>query len=83
MRRSYAPLLLLFAMQFAQAFDQSHAVWDGLLERHVVLVNQGHASQLDYAGMLTVLPEARRAIAQGDYRLDFLPYDWGLNDVRK
>jgi hypothetical protein len=33
------------------AFDHSHAAWDGLLRRHVVLLEGGKASQLRYAGI--------------------------------
>lgn len=35
----------------AWAFDHSHAVWDGLLKRHVVVLDAGKASRVRYAGM--------------------------------
>ena len=35
----------------AQEFDHSHAAWDGLLKKHVVVIAGGKASQLRYAGM--------------------------------
>jgi hypothetical protein len=35
----------------AQGFDQSHAAWDALLKRHVVLERDGKASRLRYAGV--------------------------------
>jgi len=35
----------------AQGFDHSHAAWSALLKKHVVLISEGRASQLDYAGM--------------------------------
>jgi hypothetical protein len=35
----------------AQAFDHEHEVWDGLLKKHVVILEGGRASQLRYAGM--------------------------------
>lgn len=35
----------------AAAFDHSHAIWSGLLKRHVVLLRGGQASQVRYAGM--------------------------------
>jgi hypothetical protein len=35
----------------AAPFDHSHAVWSGLLKRHVVLVRGGQASQVRYTGM--------------------------------
>ena len=36
---------------FSQSFDHSHKAWDALLRKHVVLLQGGKASQLDYAGM--------------------------------
>jgi hypothetical protein len=42
---------LLLAAAPAFAFDDSHAVWNGLLKRHVVLAPERKASALDYAGM--------------------------------
>lgn len=33
-----------------------------------------------YAGQLTKAPEAQERIRQGDYKLEFLDYDWRLND---
>jgi hypothetical protein len=33
------------------AFDHSHGAWNGLLGRHVELVDGGKASRVDYAGM--------------------------------
>lgn len=33
-----------------------------------------------YAGQLTKTPEAQERIRQGDYKLEFLDYDWRLND---
>jgi hypothetical protein len=35
----------------AAAFDHSHAAWTGLLQKHVVLVQDGKASRVSYAGM--------------------------------
>ncbi|MFN9029229.1 MAG: DUF547 domain-containing protein [Betaproteobacteria bacterium] len=34
----------------AQGFDHGHGAWDALLQRHVRLINEGRASQVDYAG---------------------------------
>jgi hypothetical protein len=42
---------LLLAAAPAFAFDDSHAAWDGLLKRHVVLAPDGKASALSYVGM--------------------------------
>jgi len=33
------------------AFDESHGAWNELLKRHVVLIDGGKASRLNYAGM--------------------------------
>ena len=35
----------------AQAFDHAHAAWNALLQKHVVPISGGRASQLRYAGM--------------------------------
>ncbi|MGH8630760.1 MAG: DUF547 domain-containing protein, partial [Burkholderiales bacterium] len=34
----------------AQSFDHAHSIWNGLLQRNVVLVAQGNSSQVHYAG---------------------------------
>jgi hypothetical protein len=44
-------LLLAFATATAFAFDHSHAAWDALLRKHVVVVNGGNASQVRYVGL--------------------------------
>lgn len=36
----------------AVAFDQSHSAWTRLLAAHVVWIDHGHASRVDYAGFL-------------------------------
>jgi len=49
-----ARLILLglwFAASSALAFDHSHAAWQVLLKKHVVVLEAGKASQLRYAGM--------------------------------
>lgn len=52
MRRLAVLLFVLFAAPaLAQGFDHSHRAWDVLLKSHVVIVEQGRASQTDYAGM--------------------------------
>jgi hypothetical protein len=52
MRWCAALLLALCAMTAsAQAFDHDHKAWTTLLKKHVVLISDGRASQLDYAGM--------------------------------
>jgi hypothetical protein len=45
-------LLLSFACAAqAQPFDHAHQPWDALLKKHVVLVDGGKASRLDYAAL--------------------------------
>ena len=39
------------ALAQAAAFDHSHAAWNALLKKHVVLLDGGKASQVRYAGM--------------------------------
>lgn len=52
-------LALLLGARAALAFDQTHAAWDTLLQRHVVLSPNGNASRVDYAG-----PRKERAALQ-------------------
>ncbi|MBS0420974.1 MAG: DUF547 domain-containing protein [Proteobacteria bacterium] len=40
----------------AAAFDQTHHAWNALLSQHVVLVEGGNASRVDYTGMLSEKP---------------------------
>jgi hypothetical protein len=44
-------LALLLMPIAAQAFDHTHAAWSSLLRAHVVVLAEGRASQLSYAGM--------------------------------
>jgi hypothetical protein len=44
-------LALLLMPLAAQAFDHTHAAWGSLLRTHVVVMGEGRASQLRYAGM--------------------------------
>jgi len=41
------------------AFDHNHTQWDALTKKHVVLIHSGHASRVDYAGMLAERPVLR------------------------
>lgn len=50
---STALALPIYAQDQAQGFDQNHAAWTTLLNKHVVLIGGGKASQLRYAGMAT------------------------------
>ena len=74
MKQLVATFLLLIATGLVQAFDHSHDAWDALLKRHVVLISEGNASQLDYAGMLADRAtlesylETLSAVAEDEYR---------------
>jgi len=49
--RLLAFLVAAFIAGPAAGFDHSHKAWDALLRKHVVLLDGGKASQLDYAAM--------------------------------
>ncbi len=57
------PLVWLATPAAAQAFDHSHAAWTALLRRHVRLIDNGHASQLRYAGMAADRPALKAYLA--------------------
>lgn len=68
-------LLLLLATPLARAaFDHRHAEWSALLKQHVVLISNGNASQVDYAGFKTDQAALKRyldslsAVGEADYR---------------
>lgn len=68
-------LTLLFMTSLAQAaFDHRHAAWNTLLDRYVVLINQGNASQVDYAGFkadqaaLKSYLDRLSMVSEADYR---------------
>ena len=47
-------LLLIWALSAAcraEQYDPTHAQWNSLLGRHVQWTRDGHASEVDYAGM--------------------------------
>lgn len=52
LRRMFATLLVAGApaLAAAQGFDHTHAAWETLLGRHVKLIGNGNASQVDYKG---------------------------------
>lgn len=51
MRRLFLVCLLaLLPLSARAAFDHDHAAWSALLKKHVVLIDGGKASQVDYAG---------------------------------
>jgi hypothetical protein len=56
---------------YRKDFEQGHKGYDSLKTLFA-----RHAEQL------ADVPEARARIRAGDYRLDFLTYDWSLNDAR-
>jgi hypothetical protein len=82
MKQLLTSLLLLLISGSAQAFDHSHSAWDSLLERHVVLISDGNASQLDYTGVqadrdvLQDYLESLSAITEAEYRAGAGPNAW-------
>lgn len=73
------PLFLLLALSFsnvllADAFDHQHQIWTKLLERHVVWLDKGYASVVDYPAMQRDSVELDRyldtlsAVTQADYQ---------------
>ncbi len=53
-------LPLVFWACSAWGFDHGHAAWDALLKKHVVVLEQGRASRLDYAGMAQDRPALKQ-----------------------
>ncbi len=57
----------------AQAFDHSHGTWDELLKKHVVWINGGTASQVNYRGFQSDAWKLRRyldalsAVSQSEF----------------
>ncbi len=45
----YVIALMILCVSSASAFDHSHAKWDALLKKYVVLINDGKASRVRYA----------------------------------
>lgn len=56
---------------YAKDFESGHAGFASLA-----------ATFAKYADRLADTPEAQARIRSGDYRLEFLDYDWMLNDAR-
>jgi hypothetical protein len=52
MRKLILFIAAVFTSMSALAFDHSHGPWDDLLRKHVRLIGDGNASQVDYKGML-------------------------------
>jgi len=66
--------LALASASSAFAFDHSHAAWDALLKRHVVVAPNGVSSRADYAGFradraaLQAYVDGLSAVTQAEYR---------------
>ena len=66
--------MLLAACNAAFAFDQTHAAWDALLKRHVVVAQDGSSSRVDYAGIradqgaLHAYLEGLSSVSEAEYR---------------
>ena len=57
---------------YGKDFEKGHKGYDSL-----------QATFARHAAQLAATPEAQARVRSGDYRLDFLDYDWRLNDVRR
>lgn len=57
---------------YGKDFEKGHKGYDSL-----------RATFTRHAAQLTATPEGQARVRNGDYRLDFLDYDWRLNDVRR
>jgi hypothetical protein len=74
MKKMPAILTLILMSSTAFAFDHRHADWEALLKQHVVLITNGNASQVDYAGFkadraaLRKYLDALSAVSEADYR---------------
>ena len=55
-----AVFAVALAAQGALAFDHGHQAWGGLLERHVVVLEGGKASRVDYAGIARQRQDLKR-----------------------
>ncbi len=51
-RMFFVMLLASFFSVMARAADFDHSVWDGLLKKHVVVIHDGFATQVDYPGFV-------------------------------
>jgi len=64
MTRLLLLLMLGIFMSSVQAFEQDHAIWSGLLARHVHWNPAGTASTVDYDGMLAERPKLKAYLTQ-------------------
>ena len=89
-------LWLLTATAALAQFDQSHAQWNALLKKHLVLLDAGKASQLRYAGMaadraqLTAYLDTLAKVSEADFKswnknqqLAFLINAYNANMIHK
>ena len=66
--------VLLAAAHGACAFDQTHAAWNELLKRDVIVAASGNSSRIDYAGFkrdqdaLTLYLDGLSAVAAAEYQ---------------
>src|SRR4051812_16902618 len=72
--RSIVLMITLTAAQAACAFDHTHAAWNDLLKRTVVLAPDGNASRIDYAGLkreqaaLSAYLDSLSAVTSAEYK---------------
>lgn len=74
MKHALTFFALMLCAATAHAFDHSHAAWDALLKKHVVVAPSGYASRVDYAGMqadragLKSYLDGLSAVPEAEYR---------------
>lgn len=61
---SLLALTIILTTNSATAAEFDHGIWQGLLQKNVVLINGGQASQVDYAAMLKARPQLQKYLAQ-------------------
>jgi hypothetical protein len=70
-------LLLCISAQTVSAARFDHVIWDGLLREHVYMINQGKASQVNYAGFALNHGQLQKYLRQisAIRESDFLAWD--------
>lgn len=69
-----AVVVLWTSAAFGQSFDHTHKAWDALVKKHVVLLDGGKASRMNYSGMaqdraaLKSYLESLSAVGEADFK---------------
>lgn len=57
-------LATILAFNNANADEFDHSIWQGLLQKNVSMINDGHASQVDYGALLEARPLLQQYLSQ-------------------